>query len=345
MSKERGFMYGLTLKESSEGIKSLEYEVNNEVDEYILRLDKKINDLQVKKNSKELSKQSLIEKLTKLLTVKNDLEQLKKDNPAEFSLFRGIFYSILCILLILGDIAILGAVIAQFLNQSWRAAIGNKTFGNLIYTNPIKAFTEFPDLFSLTLSILMMGFFLKIFLDSLNARKIMKEKGKTNYKLLFGIITTIFILSFIAVLVMAIARLTVPIGSGANREAELFQRITSMILGLALPYVSAGYFIKAIDKFSNIFRLLKLNIQEIFLTFRINRYESSILAITQQINSDQIFKSKISSDDYKKKLLSERVDEFIQGYDEGVIKLLTPEGTATVYQKLKPLAVSKILRR
>jgi len=98
----------------------------------------------------------------------NRSERERRQATSLFSVPKGVLYLLLAILLLLADVSLLGQVAAEFFNYDWRTRVGGgyQTFSELLFTDPVGAFREFPDLLWLTLAILLMSLFAKLWRDA-----------------------------------------------------------------------------------------------------------------------------------------------------------------------------------
>ena len=256
----------------------------------------------------------------------------REDSPAQFSLVKGLLYLSLAILLILADISILGQVIARFLGYNWRSSSG-KTFAQLIFTDAPRAFHEFPDLFCLTIAILLIGFFTKVWRDSylttLGASPRRIDRAE------FWLYSGMLLLALSAVIAMAMARLTMDVGGSQGWPT----RIVSTLLGLALPLVGAGFFLKGYDSLAERWELWRLSIQGIFYSVMDWHWRGRL----EHLNSVRGSRAEREAE-----ILAAQANEiaalrsaFSQGYRDGIAALFSNKPNLT--EKLEPLLVARML--
>lgn len=270
---------------------------------------------------------------------RSGVEARRDAAPAEFSWVKGLLYMGISILLIFADVAILGQVIAQFLGYPWYDPDTDRTFAQLVFTVPSQALRSFPDLFFLTLALLLIGFFVKIWKDWY-AIRFDEERGlRRTDKLKFVLYTVLVLLALLSVGLMAGARFTIDLGSTSGT----LTRAASALLGLALPLVSAGFFLEGYDCLAARGLLWRLSFVGWF--YRVLSYwtESRRRRVEAELEAPRRAIEELDSSEHRAKATQEALLAFSRGYTEGVKQLLAEGAAGSLYERLRPIAVRRLL--
>jgi len=251
-----------------------------------------------------------------LLRTRRDREKATSD----YSLVKGVFYLIMAVLLVFADLAIIGKVSAIFLGYTWRSQSGVK-FSDIFF-DPVGVFVEFPDLLWLTLSILLMGFFMKVWRDSWFAYD--KEEGRWRWpgKFDFLIFTVLLLLALSSLVAMAGTRLAVSLGDSNGWYAKFVM----FILGLSLPLVSAGFFMKGYDALAKRWELWRLSWVE-KRAFKRKEAELVKLGALRKQRADMERRLlNIADSGYRECSVIQARERYRRGFGEGLGETLGTEG-------------------
>jgi hypothetical protein len=332
-AKEAGRSYGGKLGDFATGLKEVEAWVSREISGSLNSARGEIARLEADLESLKLAQEEVGSRRTMLTGNWQAIVTRREGVPAQFSLVRGLIYISLSFLLILADISILGQVIARFLGYNWRNQQG-LTFAQLILSSPLRAFREFPDLLCLTLALLLMGLFVKVWRDSyLNT---LSENPRRIDRAEFRLYSSLLCMAALAIIMMAAARLTLDVGSSQGT----FTRIVSAFLGLALPFVGAGFFIKGYDSLAERFELWRLSYQRIIYYLANRRYQRQVKRTEGQLEAKNSLEKELSSQEYCDAEFNLVRGAFSQGYREGLGYLFSGVGLA---ERVRPVLVARIL--
>lgn len=340
-SQTRGRQYGESLMSYHGGLSLIDSTIEeqcrgalNSANSRLEQLNSEISQLQ-RRGSLADKRQEICVKL------ESKINEERINKPANFAAIKGIIYLSLSFLLILADVSILGQVLARLLNYEWRSKIEQgESFAKLFFTKPVAAFHEFPDLFCLTISILVIGVFIKVWLDSYST--IENERGETSkyFRVSHLLYSIFFILSVLAVSSMALARWSIEIG---GHEGGWVTQFVATILGFSLPFVSAGFFIrgyevtaKRVELWSSKRQVDKASaaVEKIYDKLEKRKAQKAVLE-NQLSGSDKSFRSI---------LLAHKL-AYGAGYTEGLLSLLGSNASRPLYGKLRLIALAGFLRK
>jgi hypothetical protein len=325
-----GRQYGSSLGDYALGLQEVEAAAQEKADEALRQQREELARSRAALTKAESVCGDIKERLDLLAENRRIAAKRREESPAQYSLVKGLLYLGLSILLILADISILGQVIARFLGYTWRSQSG-QTFAHLIFTDVPKAFRDFPDLFCLTIAILLIGFFIKVWRDSYLT--ILGDSPRRIDKAEFWLYSCMLLLALIAVIAMAAARLTLDVGGSQGWPT----RIVSTILGLALPVVGAGFFLKGYDSLAERWELWRLSVQQIVYSLLNWRWQSRVSRLKYLVPPDHEVETEMIKDIEVAALRS----AFSQGYKEGVVALFSSKPNLT--EKIQPLVVARLL--
>jgi len=274
-------------------------------------------------------------------SVYRGLESHRNEAPSEYSVTKGLLYVALAILLILADISVLGRVAADFLGYDWR--IDGRTFSQWVFFDYKGALARFPDLFWLTLAVLVSGFFLKVWRDSWSlwdrSKNAWRGMGKWDF-VMFLLMTFLAVASFG---LMASARLEVGLGEGSDgEELSAWARWVSFVLGLALPLVSTGFFIKGYDAISRRVLLFRLHWRFQWLEWRFRRLVRKRTELEGTLGEIRSTLQEAEDSAYRESVQRRVLARGVHGYLEGLRGLLDP-GSAGVTRRIRPVLLARAL--
>lgn len=335
-----GLEYGSVLGRRREGLEMMETQLRAVWQEALHEATARRDLLESQlKNLEGLTEQAA--KAVKVATDEQQrLEQLRRDQPSDFAMVKGILYLVLSVLLVAADVSILGQVLARLLDYDWRIPGVSYTFGTLFFKAPLQAFQEFPDLFCLTLSVLVIGLFIKVWLDTLEIR--LKEgRGANRFlKVKTYLFTLFFLFSVVTVISLASARLIIPIGTIPG----VYPQVVAFILGLSLPFVSAGFFVRGYEVVSLRWELWQTTRKSKRLQSRRRRYQKKLEGLRETLLSVNSAAQGLEQEEHRQEVLAALRAAFSSGYQEGVKRLLQPDPASSLADKFRPIAVSRLVR-
>jgi hypothetical protein len=249
-------------------------------------------------------------------------------------------------LLIGADISILGQVVARFLKYDWFNSQTGRSFPQTLFSNPVKAFYLFPDLFCLILGVLMAGFFLKVWYEAVEEvwGRPKEEVSLARFRL--WLYSIIFLLSIAIILAMAYARLIVPVGNftGATTgqpAGPLAPRVISAVLGLSLPLVGAGFFLRGWSLLAPRANLWRLSLRE----WQYDRRRNGLsLALSNESSALGTLRAELGTmEEEESKAISAAHQEFSLGYREGIARLFTRLPGQSIQERVRPIAIRTML--
>lgn len=341
MSAELGYSLGEGLESYQEGLVLTVNQVKGELAMEKTRLKEEIERLSAGRDSLLRVERSLQGRLVLANQPRLRVEQRREAASAEFSLVKGTLYIGISALLIFADISILGQVFAQLLGYPWVHPVTRRTFTQQLFTDPSQALKDFPDLLYLTVSLLLIGFFIKIWKDWYAIRFDNERSLRRSDHLKFILYSMLLMMSVVSVVLMASARLTFDMGEASGN----LSRAASAFLGLTLPFVSAGFFMEGYDCLASRGLLWRLSLMAwlyrapLFLWAARRRRADAALKVCA------LALEQLESDEHRQKLLGAREVAYAHGYREGVKSLLASPGPGELYGKLRPIAVRRLLAR
>ena len=151
-------------------------------------------------------------------------------------------------------------------------------------------------------------------------------------------------LALISVLMISIARFSVPIMTERGQELPgWLPYLVSAVLGFTFPLVSAGFFIRGSDVLGNRFRLWRLSRDVRQLAQKAADARNVTADLVSQLTLLRDRKTRHASKDFLHTELQVRKAEFDAGYRDGILKLFTATEGETIYDKLKPIVLRKLL--
>lgn len=337
---ELGYSYGKNLSDIENCKKQLGNIIQKE------EIDPKIDKLNNKIGITE-GKIGYVEGVIDYIKISNskaqaELEKHKKliEQKHLFSLFIGVLFLIVSFLLLYADTFLLGDVIR---NMFGLPAVSEEDipFQKMFIQTPIKALKNFPEILTMSLSILFMGFYLKVLEGTISENNTKWSERDIKTKTFFIIEVTVGVLSLIVLLVVAYARYDTPIFLNENGGPSFPIQLFSAIMGFTLPYVSAIFFMKGYTKTKNELKLLVLKFKILFWDLIHGMYKSRIMNLKKRVSKNINKRNSVSKYDYSKTLNSQLL-EFVKGYNNAVDELIDFKD-GSLYDKFKSIALRNIV--
>jgi hypothetical protein len=151
------------------------------------------------------------------------------------------------ILAIAGDITFLGGVLATLVGANLRDPLTQQTFARLAFSDPLLALERFPEVSVLTVSVLLVGFVLKLWHDAHRQHR-RDPSDKAGYVIASVVsIGGVLMLAFVAAI-----RMQQPLDSDDSHLG----RFASTMLGLVLPAFGTVCVMTGMDRLGALSRLL-----------------------------------------------------------------------------------------
>lgn len=269
----------------------------------------------------------------RLRTEAQALDEERNEVPSSFSVVKGLFYLALSLLLIVADFGLLGQVTARFLDYPWYS--NGISFVSLLFTQPLAALGRFPDLFFLVLSVLLLGFFLKVWRDVEDSK--LKGLRGLRERIVFS---TLLACSLVSIILMSAARLGMRFGSTTAYDGDPhFPGIVTFVLGFTLPLVSAGFFAHGYDALERRCRLFRL-----CRRLQYNEFVEAWLS-EKKASADAEFtrlQQLLDGNESIEELVRERQTAFDTAYYDAVFQLLD---SPRLVERLRPVAVRRAIAR
>lgn len=323
----------------------------------------------IENNQKQLGsiiqKEEIIPKLNKLKTkisliegkiektegniayVKNIITQLasnldKQNKMREkkylFSLFIGIFFLLISFMLIYADVFLLGDVIRKLLDLEV-VTIDKLTFQKAFIQSPLIALKNFPEILTMSLSILFMGFYLKVFEDTITSNNTKWSERDRKTKIFFIIEIIVGVLSVIVLLIVAYTRFKTPISTEENYNSSL--QLLTAIMGFALPYISAIFFMRGYTKIKNELKLYLLYLRVYCWDIISGVLKSIVINYKKKLARYLKDKSTLTEYEYYK-ILDAYTIFFKNGYNDAIDQLIN-SSEGSLYERFKKLALRNII--
>ncbi|WP_029898042.1 hypothetical protein [Desulfohalovibrio reitneri] len=341
---EIGRKMGAALQKQSVGLELLKNRIlerNEEAAAYVER------DLPALRSEAALLQEKRRDKESRIEDIQYRLDTMREDrreSPTEYSWFRGVFYTCLSILLIFADISILAIVSANLMGLPFRDEASGRNFLELLFNNPLAAYQAFPEVLFFTLSVLGIGFFIKVWLDIV----LMPDRNKRfagKGRLVYVIYTTFFILSAVSVALMAGARLIPEIAAipGDTGAASSFGygNIVLTVMGFALPYVSVGFFMRGLDCLGNSLSILYLWLLK-RVTFEDKQSSEKKIAKNDTAMRTRLRQARwLRSPECFSMAYNVSLQSFLEGFQEGLRQSLNSRAGKT-YRELDMLTLESL---
>jgi hypothetical protein len=256
--------------------------------------------------------------------------------PTEFSLPRGLFYLAVASVLFVGDATILSGVLAQLLNLPLVDTGTGVTVADLV-SDPIKALHSFPHVVILTASVLLLGFFPKVYLEL---------PDEVTPRVLRWTVRGLLLLSCMAVLLTALARSALPVAAALKTgQSDLMFRLATICLGIALPYVGGIFFIRGADKIGRRLDLWRLRATTWIASRRLQAHGSIAAARAAELASAEAELGRVRSPEFLGSCRAAAVADFSHGYAEAAASLLEGSTPGSVFAALRSVAIRRALRK
>lgn len=255
-------------------------------------------------------------------------------NPKDFSIPRGIFFVAVGLLLLVGDLTVLSGVLSRILGLPLRAEIPGGYFSVAeIVNRPWQAWQYFRNVLVLTSSVLLLGFFPKLFFDV----------REDQFTLLFRrFLRTVLVVSVLAVLATAFARFGMKLGDEPPLTG-LFGYAT-VLIGIALPFASSFFSMFGSEKLGRRFDVWRLD----RATKRTAAGHQEAVNRLAQAESDlaerQAALRRLAGAEYLNQETAKAVADFSVGYSNGVKLLLAGNGRGSVYASLRSIALIRKMK-
>jgi hypothetical protein len=206
------------------------------------------------------------------------------------------------------------------------------------------AYYAFPEVLFFTLSVLGIGFFIKVWLDIV----LMPDRNKRfagKGRLVYVIYTTFFILSAVSVALMAGARLIPEIAAipGDTGAASSFGygNIVLTVMGFALPYVSVGFFMRGLDCLGNSLSILCLWILK-HVTFEVRQSSEKKIAANDTAVRTRLRQARwLRSRECFSMAYNVSLQFFLEGFQQGLRESLNPR-SGDSYRQLDMLTLESL---
>lgn len=349
MPRDLGFSFGNRL----EGYERGEAAVLADADEQIAVVkaaaanQKEIAELNLKAASARNEELEAVFQERQALT--DELSHRRNISPRDFSLGRGVFFVAVGILLLVGDLTILSGVLTKILGLDGRATDGTNTMiVTEIVNRPFLALELFRNVIVLTFSVLLLGFFPKLFFD------LPVEELPTTYRRTLKIV---MIASVAAVVVTALARWGFDIklastpattastggsGSAGSSSKWLFD-ISSVLLGLALPYVSCFFVSVGADRIGRRWDLWMASVASGRAARALGVSRENVKSITADVASRIADEAAASMIEHEQRVRSKVRAEYSQGYADGTVSLLSGSEPGAIFNALRLIAIRRKL--
>lgn len=347
MSRQVGLSYGTAIDDYQQGLQLIETSAREQIENETADLQRQVGTLSSASQLNEASADDLHQRVVATREAAAALRTHWRTRQSDFSVVKGSFYLIMWLILIFADISILGQFIARFLNYDWFDPLIQQTFIQVLFSNPVVAVALFPDLFWLIASVLLMGLFIKVWLDHYFLGPASPNPHAERLPTLtmppismrFIIDTTFLALTILSILVIGSARVTVPLPKAPGP----YPSFVSALLGVCLPLISAGFFIAGYEILARRFALWRLERLEIKTTRRTDQARREANETRTQLLALVAKRDRVASGDYQKQTLLSARAEFDKGYLEGLTQLLTPARDQSLRTLLLPIALRKAL--
>jgi hypothetical protein len=343
MSFQQGYAAGISLDDRVTAREAIRNQLELQHEGEMSRLRQRLVPHERKEERQRLRLERLETLIGRLRSDRQQLDELRDTMPSEFSLVKGILYLLLSICLILADIALLGQVTARFLNYRIYEGGGKREFWEVLFSDPAEALTLFPHLLFLVMSVLLMGLFLKVWRDVEDVYCSLPETRRRRERILFGLL---LMLALLSVILMSAARLTMSFGNEETLQevspisSWSFPSVVACILGLSLPLVSAGFFVRGYESIEKRYRLFRvsrrLQLNEWWYRAQSERQER----LLGEIEALRAEVSPAGTSELIDKRIADLQREFDRGYRDGLAGLLASPDLA---ETLRPFAMRRAI--
>jgi hypothetical protein len=336
MAEEIGEAFGLALEDYAIGIRLVESAGLDEVNrrrEQAARASESARDEHARAAA---AYEDLEDRWKQRVALVAGREATRRRTPSDFSSIRGGMYLGISILLLLADFTLLGQVLARFLGLKWSDQDG-VSFAIAFLRNPIGAYREHPELMLLTLGILVLGMSGKLLRDTYLSARTGNAEATPN-RLEFYASFVLCVLAMATLTAVSAVRLSLPLGEVDNS----FSRAVSALLGLVLPLLSAGFFIKGYDQIANGFSLALEKALCRLEQVRLRKRSRHVRHLEGAVARTTAAQTELDSADFAQSVIHKQRLAFEIGYRRGLDRLL-PAGTRGLYARLQPILLRRVL--
>jgi hypothetical protein len=296
--------------------------------------------LAVLEQTKELADEQLRkvtfgrEKLSHHQEVLTILRTDRLQNPEQFSAMRGLMFLTVGVLAIAGDITFLGGVLATLVGAPLRDPASQLTFARMAFRDPFEALARFPEIFVLTVSVLMTGFCLKLWHDAHRRH----HHGRGSDKPWYWAVTAVSGLGVLMLIIVAAVRMWQPLEVSDSIAA----RAASTILGLVLPVFGTMCMMTAMDKFANLTRVAWHTAWRGLADYQLEPAVRAYANARQQLVQAQQRAAMVQSASYVKQAVAQAETEFNVGYAEGLARALASGQPGSIYALIRKAALGRM---
>lgn len=262
-----------------------------------------------------------------------DLVERREQSPGGFSLVKGTLYIVFSIALLFGDMVLLMEVASIYFALDVILDDGT-TYMDLLFSGDfLRLLQSFGGLVGLTIAVLLCGMFLKIWRDIGHPDP---QIAKRRERILFSML---LVLALLGVVGMSVARLQVNPAAAQSTGLSLLAQVVSAVLGLALPLVSAGFFIKGYDAWESRYQMFRAHCAQGWHGLRAWLVANKVAQQQGRIDRlESVHGPSTSLAALDAQLVQARVD-YQRGYYEGVRALMAGGG---LLDRLKPVAIARV---
>jgi hypothetical protein len=343
MSRELGYAYGESLEDFDTGLRMAMSQVEAELGGRRAELERAARAAELRRAEIDAQGSALANRAAALRDRRAALEKDYEVRTGSLEIVKAALYILLSALLLTADISIVGQVIARFLGYPWFS--NKQNFVQTLFSSPLQALRLFPDLLGLTLGVLLIGLFLKVWYDSVEER-FHRGEATAWVRFKFWLYSILFFLAILTLFAMASARLLVPIGdagsaTGIPTGEKLWARIVSAILGLTLPLVGAGFFLRGWSCLLPQPTLLRLWLYERFYQWNLHRSGRSLALAASNLAARQ--SELAAAITREREAIATARREYAIGYREGIARLFTRVPGQSILERVRPVAVRRML--
>jgi hypothetical protein len=266
-------------------------------------------------------------------------ERLRDDfrrAPRAYSLSRGFLYLLVACLFFIADFAILGVVLARLTGTAFRDPEGGSVSA-MFLRNPMDAYGKFPDLLVLTAGVLLLGWVVKMWLELSPSSA--ESDNERRLRVVVGMVTG---LSVLALLATATSRFVAP--PDVENPAAWVGHLVSALLGAALPFGSVLFVVVGLDRIGRRTGLWAAGIRAMAYRRRLKQVEKREKATKASVES-----ARTESEQWAEPQLAYRLElaraDFRASYAAGVRSLFERRDGTSVYARLQPIIVRRLLTR
>lgn len=267
------------------------------------------------------------------------LQAEKHRVPSEFSFVKGTTYLGLSLLLLLADFTLLGQVLARFLGLPWYTDDRNTTtFAQVFLRDPIQAYGMFPELLLLTVGVLILGMSGKLLRDTY-LPVTTPSVANTRQRIEFWAAMVLCVLSLVLLIAVASVRF---LFDASDDLVGMFPRGVSALIGIILPLLSAGFFIKGYDQLSSALALTGARVRLLFRDRFLSFAEHRLTVLDREGAGHSTRELAVNSNAFHQMVVSKFRGEYATGYQEGLTALMGG-GTVGLYRRIQPALLRRAM--